>query len=393
MGIFDPENVLILSTGSGIGGMERVVLSLAQGCAERAVRARVVVPAANESEKTRAWFREHGIESETSDVLKNAFGRRRLTDVPALRRFIAASPAPVVNLHYCMGFPSLNDVLAVRLAGKRCVVSLHVAPANTTPERARKTRAATALCDTVVAVSGYLGQQLIAGGVPAEKVRIIRCAVPIPPQSDARRRAARRRFGIAAESFVVSAVARLDRQKSVSDLVEALGRISDRARTTDLLVVGEGPERDTLQALADRLLPGRCRFFGHVTDPGELSDIYRASDLFALPSRNETFGLVYAEAAAHGLATIGCAVGGVPETILDGETGILTPSGDVGALGAAISRLRSDAPLRERMGRAGRLRAAQEFSLGRMAGDYLEFLLPDRNARYRSASVGQPSLP
>lgn len=91
--------------------------------------------------------------------------------------------------------------------------------------------------------------------------------------------------------------------------------------------------------------------------------LWRAADLFVLPTRAEAFGMVFQEAAAAGVPAIGTHVGAVPEIVADGETGVLVPPGDVGALADALLRLAGDAPLRTRMGRAARARIEREASM------------------------------
>jgi glycosyltransferase involved in cell wall biosynthesis len=91
-----------------------------------------------------------------------------------------------------------------------------------------------------------------------------------------------------------------------------------------------------------------------------------AADVFVLPSRIEGFGLVYIEAAMHGVPSVGCAVGGVPEAIADGVTGLLVPPGDVDALRDAIVNLRTHPEWRARLGATARTRALTEFTDHRM---------------------------
>jgi phosphatidylinositol alpha-1,6-mannosyltransferase len=100
--------------------------------------------------------------------------------------------------------------------------------------------------------------------------------------------------------------------------------------------------------------------------PSQLPELYRACDLFALTSRSlpesvEGFGIVYLEAAAFGRPLLAYETGGVSEAVLDGETGLLAPEGDVEALSRALARLMEDATLRQRLGDAGRV-FARKFS-------------------------------
>jgi glycosyltransferase involved in cell wall biosynthesis len=101
------------------------------------------------------------------------------------------------------------------------------------------------------------------------------------------------------------------------------------------------------------------RFFGRVSDD-KLARLYKRADIFAMTSIDhrrsiEGFGLVYLEAAAHGLPVVAHAVGGVPEAVVDNVTGLLVPPADQPALTAAFARLIADEELRHRLGTAGRV--------------------------------------
>ena len=125
----------------------------------------------------------------------------------------------------------------------------------------------------------------------------------------------------------------------------------------DLLLAGDGPERPALAALASELgLEGRVTFIGRADRPTAVS-LFQGCDFFVLPSRMEPQGIVNLEAMAAGKAVIASRVGGVPEIVLDNETGLLVPSGDVPALAAALTRLAADPALRQRSGDAGHARA------------------------------------
>ena len=97
------------------------------------------------------------------------------------------------------------------------------------------------------------------------------------------------------------------------------------------------------------------------SDP-QLQSAYASCDIFALPSREEGFGIVYVEAMRHGKPCVGADSGGVPEVIDNGVCGLLVPYGNVPALAAAFERLYDDAELRLRFGEAGRRKAEAMFS-------------------------------
>jgi glycosyltransferase involved in cell wall biosynthesis len=98
--------------------------------------------------------------------------------------------------------------------------------------------------------------------------------------------------------------------------------------------------------------------------------VLRGADLFLLPSESESFGLAALEAMSCGVPVIASRVGGVPEVVIDGETGLLAAVGDVSAMAAHVVRLLADAPLRARLGQAARRRAETVFTLEATVSKY-----------------------
>ena len=137
----------------------------------------------------------------------------------------------------------------------------------------------------------------------------------------------------------------------------------------DLLLAGDGPERPALEQLArDLKLDEEVKFLGRAERPVAVS-LFKGCSFFVLPSRLEPQGIVNLEAMACGKAVVASKVGGVPEIVLDGETGLLFPGEDVPALAAALIRMADDEPLRARMGAAGRVRA-EAFDWSALAEQY-----------------------
>jgi len=158
--------------------------------------------------------------------------------------------------------------------------------------------------------------------------------------------------------------------KRVDDVVaifaEARRRAPERAMTLQL--VGDGPERKRIHGLVQTFGLDDCvQFLGERTD---LPNVLRDADLFLLPSESESFGLAALEAMSCGVPVIASRVGGVPEVVVDGETGLLAPVGDVAAMAAHVVRLLADAPLRARLGAAARQRAEVAFPLEATVGKY-----------------------
>jgi glycosyltransferase involved in cell wall biosynthesis len=141
---------------------------------------------------------------------------------------------------------------------------------------------------------------------------------------------------------------RLSAEKGVLELVEA-------ARGLPLVVAGDGPLRERV--------PGALGFLPH----DELLGRYERAAVVACPSLREGFGVVCAEAMAHGRPVVASAVGGLRDLVVDGETGMLVPPGDVPALRAALERLLADPSLRRRLGEAARDRARKILSWERSA--------------------------
>lgn len=182
----------------------------------------------------------------------------------------------------------------------------------------------------VVAPSNALAEAVRALG--ARDVSVIPSGVDVPG-------------GIGEEDeppFVLYA-GRLSAEKGVLDLVQAANGIP-------LVVAGDGPLRDRV--------PGARGFVSH----DELLQLYERAAVVAVPSYREGFGVVCAEAMAHGKPVVASAVGGLLDLVVDGETGVHVPPGDVRALRGALERLLADGALRRRMGAAGRVRVRERFS-------------------------------
>lgn len=123
-------------------------------------------------------------------------------------------------------------------------------------------------------------------------------------------------------------------------------------------------------------IPASDRVFSHriTYDDDRLACLYREADVFVMPTRAECFGLVYTEAMASGLPVIACPVGGVPEVVQHGETGLLVPPGDVAALAAALTALIHDSTFRRRLGDRGRQVAEQRFDARKNVSRIAELL-------------------
>lgn len=189
----------------------------------------------------------------------------------------------------------------------------------------------------------------------------------------------RRAYGIPDDAPLVGQVARLATWKRQDLFLQALAKIRDEMPEAWGVIVG-GPlfEQEAYEAHVQRLarelgLADRVVFTGQLDDPGPA---LAAMDLFLQPGEPEPFGLVHVEAMAMAKPIVGFAHGALPEIAVDGETGLLVPPGNVTALAEAALTLLRDPERAHRMGRAGRQRALEAFTIERTVGD-LEGILSE----------------
>jgi N-acetyl-alpha-D-glucosaminyl L-malate synthase BshA len=170
--------------------------------------------------------------------------------------------------------------------------------------------------------------------------------------------------------------------KRVKDAVRAFKLVLDQGVKAKFLFVGDGPDRSECQALARELgIWQQTRFLGKQS---ELASILSASDVFLIPSGNESFGLSALEAMACGVPVISSNIGGLPELNIDGETGFVVDVGDVEAIADRMVRLLRDPDLHARLSRGAFERATGEFTKER--------IIPLYEAAYERALGGSKSV-
>jgi glycosyltransferase involved in cell wall biosynthesis len=163
-------------------------------------------------------------------------------------------------------------------------------------------------------------------------------------------------------------VARLSAEKDIANLLQAAALVVKEIPDFRLEVAGDGPLRDDLQQLSAALhLEQHVRFLGEV---GDIPTLLGRARLFVLPSQTEGISLTILEAMARGLPVVTTAVGGNPEVVVDGRTGILVPAKNPVDLAGAICRLWNNPVEGRLMGQAGRQRAQEHFDIRKMIAEY-----------------------
>lgn len=158
---------------------------------------------------------------------------------------------------------------------------------------------------------------------------------------------------------VILYTGQLNRRKGLSHLIEAVGILRADSNDVRLLLVGKGPEEDSLREWADRNgVADRVCFIGAV-DHARVLALMNASDIFVLPSLEEPFGIVLVEAMSQGLPVVASNVQGIPSIIEDGVNGFLVPPGDSRALAERILHLSENEAIGKRMGERNRQDSAR----------------------------------
>jgi len=171
--------------------------------------------------------------------------------------------------------------------------------------------------------------------------------------------------------LIVSRMWSEERGKGHDELLEAWPAILEAVPGAELWMVGEGDDVPRLKSKASELGLGEAvRFPGRVSDD-ELARCYKRASLFAMPSRQEGFGLVYAEAMWHGVPCLASRDDAGAEVVRDEQTGVLVPYGDVAAIRRAISDLLSNPERLESLGEAARREARERFGYERFKSDFL----------------------
>lgn len=267
----------------------------------------------------------------------------------------------------------LTRLALVRLPRIGCVCTIQMPVEGFDVGRTRRTvyraldRLTARRVDRFIVVSRTLRSLLVdRRGIAPRRVRLIRNGVEVDPAdpSAARRRAAaavRAELGVAAGDRLVAAVGRLVGQKGFDDVIRALPAVLGAVPTARLVIVGDGPLRARLAALAREAgVESHVSLLGFRSD---VPDFLRAADVLVIPSRREGFPMVTLEAMALGTPVVATAIDGIVEQLDADVDGLLVPPGDPAALTAAIVRVLTGAGLADRLAAAARRKVLAAFDV------------------------------
>lgn len=361
----------------------QVVLSLAPGGTERLVielvrRSRASAPMAVCCLDVMGRW---GEELRTEGIEVHALGRTPGFHPSLAGRIAAAATAhraTVIHAHQYSPFvySALARLWHPRL---RIVFTEHGRLSDAPPSSRRRmaNRVLSRLPFESYAVSSDLKRHIVDEGFPEREVGVIYNGIdlgPLPPPEA--RHAVRSELGVDTDTFVVATVARLDPVKDLATLIAATAALNSQRRGV-LLVIGDGPERATLERAAKEADGGASvRFLGHRDDARRW---LAGCDAFANSSISEGVSLTILEGMAAGLPVVATAVGGTPE-VVDESCGILVPARNVSAMTAALQTVATSPEQRAALGAAGRQRVETRFTLDRMVRDY--------NEVYKRAAAG-----
>jgi glycosyltransferase involved in cell wall biosynthesis len=184
---------------------------------------------------------------------------------------------------------------------------------------------------------------------------------------------ARAVLGVSRDAVVVSEIAHLAPHKGQTHLIEAVRQVRERHPAVHLLLVGDGPSRHELETLVQQV--GLSDIVTLTGARSDLATVLAATDVLALPSTFEGFGIVQAEAMYLRRPVVATSRGGATEVVVDEETGFLVPFGDVEALADRLDRLVGNPTLRSEMGAAGRRRVEAHFTREIMGVAYAHLYL------------------
>jgi len=352
--LFDPHR----------GGIETMVLSLAQGLVRSGDRVSVV------TRRTRGLVPESAIDGIRIVRVGGEGGGRQLARLRFLwggQRFFRRHSGRIDIVH---AHSLYTPALLAATRPEPAVATVHTEGLTGNLEDLRHRPSGRMRLDfyrrrlrRIIALTRGMVGQIEAAGFDPGRIAVIPNGVDaerFAPPAPERRMAARHALGLPSDGRVVAFLGRLVREKGADVLLGGWPRIQRRVEGVHLLVAGRGEDSVALRRA--------CGEGGDdvrwLADLQDQRDLYHAADVLVVPSRAESFGLVALEGMAAGLPVVASRVGGLPEVA--GDTALFVPPEDPASLAEAVVALLEDEPRRRHLARTGRERVLEHFTLDRV---------------------------
>lgn len=370
-----PLSILQVATGcAGWGGMELHILNLSEQLQQRGHEVTIACRAGH-------WVEQRAQQMGLKTVAFQVMHQQDWQDFARLRQWLRENKTDVLHVHWSTdiivpGFAALREHVPVRVLSRHMPYPF-------------KSRLGTwlysrLLFPRMVTVSNSVRETLLGCGVAPDKVEVIYHGTDVEAftRTDCSPADARRRLGIPEGHLAVGIVGRIAPEKGHQVLLDAAQHLGDRYPLR-YVVVGDGPDEEAIrQRTRDMGIAGQFIFTGFVED---VNNVINGMDIVTVPSIwDEPCSAVVQQAMALSKPVIGTQVGGTPEMVQEGLTGLLVPPSDAPALAEAIAALAGDAFGRRRLGKAGHERVQSLFSLDVMT-DKIEELYRREYAAMRGA--------
>jgi len=347
-----------------VGGTERQVVMLAEGLD----RSRFDVHLAC-FRRSGELLKQVTVAPVVEYQIQKLYNRRSIRERLRFARYARAHRIQIV--HAYSFYANVFAIPAARLAGVPVVVaSIRDTGAYVTPMQRRVQRAVCLLADRVVANADAVKDWLVDEGYDERRITVIRNGIdPTPFGKKTAPGKLHYELGLPPSAPLIAVLSRVSPIKGLEYFIDAAAVVATKVPDARFLIVGKADTKDAgyqrrLEAQADRLgLGGRVVFTGLRMDVPELLDDISVS---VLPSLSEGLSNVLLESMAAGVPVVATRVGGSPEVVEDGVTGLIVPPRDADGLARAILRLQEDRDLAVRVGRAGRARVVERFSIDEM---------------------------
>lgn len=351
-----PQRVVHVTFGLDVGGLERLLLEIGQR--SDPARVQLYFVSLGHIGPIGVALRELG----WPVVSLHRPSGVRPSLMLSLARVFHGVRADVVHTHdvraLIYGAPAASLAFV-----RRAVHTQHGQNLGITPRQLKLMRFAAKRTDHFVCVSEDAKRVAAEQGVPLDRLRVIHNGVDVR-----RLQVAAKEPRVTAGPGPLAAVARLSPEKDVATLLRAVSIARKSVAELCLEIAGDGPSRLDLEREVQQLDIGdRVRFLGRISDPTKL---LRRAQIFVLPSLSEGLSLTLLEAMAIGVPAIATSVGGNPEVIQHGKTGLLVPPSNPTAMAGAICRLWSDESGQRRLAAAAQRRVADHFDVHRMIDEY-----------------------